>query len=106
MFQVPAVKVQSAFESLTQRDLRLPPKNLPDTGEIRIIVADIDSLPFLGVGPHLVSPSSVDFDQQVREVLEADDTVAAQVEYLAVGGVTCRGGEQRIHGVIDVGEIP
>src|SRR2546422_9397637 len=105
MLQVFPIEGHSAHERLAQWHLGLPAKDGPDATEVRIIVADVDPLTVGREGAELIAPAAVDLYHQISEVLEVDDSLAAQVEHLAVRVLTCGGREESGYRVVHVGEI-
>src|SRR2546425_4720212 len=73
--------------------------------EVRIVITDINRFPVGWKGTHSVVTAAVFLYQELGEGLQADDTLTAQVENLAVYILTGRRHVECLHGVIDVCEI-
>src|SRR2546425_1313246 len=73
--------------------------------EVRVVIADINRFAVAWKGTHSIVTAAVYLDEELGEVLQADDTLTAQVENLAVYILAGRRQEECLHGVINVCEI-
>src|SRR2546427_4821188 len=73
--------------------------------EVRVVIADINRFAVAWKGTHVIVTAAVYLDEELGEVLQADDTLTAQVENLAVYILAGRRQEKCLHGVINVCEI-
>ena len=96
------IKTQSATQAIAQRDGGAPPEHRTDATEIGVIIPDVDQLAIRRVGkPHKFA-AAVYLDQQFRKLIQADDAIAAQIEYFAVRLLARRRYQKRVDGVIDM----
>src|SRR5262245_16187188 len=102
--QVLPVILERTPQPVAKPDPRLPPEHRPNASEVGVVVADVDAFSIGRVAAHLEVAAAVHFNEKFREISKADDTVAAEIEDLAVG-LARRGRDQKgVYRVVDIGE--
>src|SRR5262245_6847960 len=105
MAQLRAIKLHGARERRAQIGLRLPPELSRDQSTVRVIVADVDFLSVAGKFTHAEFTATVDFDQQAGEIAQRNRGWAAEIEHRTDRLLSRRGKQERVHGIVDIGEI-
>src|SRR5437773_2488870 len=99
------VKLERSREALRERHRRPPCEQLLRLAEVRVVIADVDRAALLGKRDHPDAARTVQADQELGEILQADWRAGAEVEDLPHGLLGVHRKEERVDCIVDVIEV-
>jgi hypothetical protein len=104
--EVGVVVGEGVFETLAEGCGGVPAEGAADVGVVAVVVADVYAFAVWGEGAEGIGAGAlVGSDEEVGEVLEADDGIAAEIEDVAVGFVVDGGEAEGVDGIVYVGKV-